>query len=58
MPKKKRIFTEILYTYVKRVNRTWLAGHTKTKKLSHSAYVDSLIEKDRKRIEKVTSKSA
>lgn len=48
MPKKKRIFTETLYTYIKPVNRKFLEAHTKKEKISYSLFVDGLIERARK----------
>lgn len=48
MPKKTRVLTKTLYTYVRPVNNLWARQNYKKKGYSsYSEYVDALIAKDK-----------
>lgn len=58
MPKKKKVLTETLYTYIKPVNRKFVEVFTKRHKISYSLFVDRLIERARKNKSKDQEKIA
>lgn len=48
MPKKKKIYTETLYTYIQPVNRRFVETQAKKNAVSHSNLIDTMITRYRK----------
>ncbi len=48
--KKKRIYTEVLYTWARKDNKRWVINRARKLKTSRTKVVNDLIEAERERL--------